>query len=144
MLPPRSFPHISSPQRRLSTRRRRAAATVELAVLLPIIFVIVLGSIESASAIFLRQALVQAAYEAAKVAVKTANPSQAESSALAVTRGRRIDQVRVEFEPSDLAIARRGEIIHVRVSAPGDSNTILPIGVFRGRMIGAEAVMVME
>ncbi len=127
-----------------SAQRRRAAATVELAVLLPVILVIVLGSIESASMIFLRQALVQASYEAAKVAGKTGNEALARSNALAVSKGRRVNNVTINFEPSNFQIAARGTLIRVTVSAPGDTNSSIPFGVFRGRTIAAQCSMVRE
>lgn len=130
--------------RRHPSRVRRAAATVELAVLLPVILVIVLGSIESASMIFLRQALVQSSYEAAKVAVKTGDLAQARSFALAVTKGRKINNVSIKFEPADIQTAARGSLIRVSVSAPGDNNSVIPFGVFRGRIITAQASMTRE
>ena len=56
---------------RTSGVRRRGAATVELAVCLPVIFLLSMGAMEGASLIFLRQAMVQSAYEAVKEAVRT-------------------------------------------------------------------------
>jgi len=50
--------------------KRFGAAAVEFAVCLPLIILIVAGSIEGASLLFLRQALIQSSYEGAKVAVK--------------------------------------------------------------------------
>jgi Flp pilus assembly protein TadG len=125
-------------------QRRRGAATVELAVLLPVILIVVLGSIESASMIFLRQALVQASYEAAKVAAKTGDNAQARSFALAVTKGRQIKGVTIQFEPGNIRSAARGTLIRVTVSAPGDNNSVLPFGLFRGRKIHAQATMARE
>ena len=56
-------------------RSRRGVATVELAVCLPILVVIVLGSIEANSAIFLKQRLTWAAYEAARLVITPGNAS---------------------------------------------------------------------
>ena len=44
---------------------RRGAAVAELALCLPLILVLVLGSIEACNLLFLRQALVAAAYDGA-------------------------------------------------------------------------------
>jgi len=128
----------------LRRNRRQGTATVELAVLLPVILIIVLGSIESASMIFLRQALVQSSYEAAKIAVKTGDSAQAKSMALAVTKGRRINNVTIRIEPSDISNAKPGSLVRVTVSAPGDNNSVIPFGVFRGRTVSAQAVMARE
>jgi hypothetical protein len=112
--------------------------------LLPVIVVIVLGSIESASMIFLRQALVQASYEAAKVAAKTGDEAQARAAAVAVTKGRRIRDVAIGFQPANWQAGVRGAPIRVTVTAPGDNNSVIPFGLFRGRTIGAFATMVRE
>ena len=48
---------------------RKGAAVVEFAVCLPVVVLIVLGSIEAASLLFLKQTLVQASYEGVKVAI---------------------------------------------------------------------------
>ncbi|QDT62988.1 TadE/TadG family type IV pilus assembly protein [Calycomorphotria hydatis] len=50
---------------------RRGAATVELAVCLPVFAVLVFGSVEAANMIYIKQALTEAAYEGAKVASTT-------------------------------------------------------------------------
>lgn len=47
-------------------RKRRGAAVVEFAVCLPVIIIIVFGAIEAASLLFLKQALIQSAYERRK------------------------------------------------------------------------------
>lgn len=130
--------------RRRRASERRATATVELAVLLPVILVIVLGAIESASMIFLRQALVQASYEGAKVAIKTGNEAVARSNAVAVSKGRRINNVSIRFEPANIQNAPRGSLIRVTVSAPGDTNSFLPFGLFRGRTIQGQCTMAKE
>ena len=132
------------PRRRSQSKKRRGVATVELAFLLPIMTVIVFGAIEGASMIFLRQALVQSSYEATKVAVKTGDKSAATNAALAVTQGREIDSVQITFEPDDIASLEKGKLIRITVSAPGDSNSILPLGIFKGRTVAAAAAMVKE
>lgn len=124
--------------------RRRGTATVELAVLLPVILVVVLGAIESASMIFLRQALIQSAYEGAKVAVKSGDTTLARNFALAVTTGRKINDVAIQFDPADIQSADRGSLVRVSVSASGDNNSVLPFGMFGNRRITAQAIMARE
>lgn len=89
--------------------------------------------------------MVQSAYECAKVAVKTDSDNQsAIDAAEAVGRGRRIDNLTVEFSPSDVRNVPAGDKITVIVSAPGDSNSFIPFGPFRNRTVSALAVMVKE
>ena len=134
-----------SHNRRKNAKCRKGAAVVEFAVCLPIILLIVLGSIEAASMLFLRQALVQSAYESAKVAVRNdGNNVSAIAAAEAVAAGRRIENMNITFSPSDVETAAQGEIIRVTISAPGDSNSFIPFGPFKNRIVSAEAVMVKE
>ena len=125
--------------------RRRGAAVVEFAVCLPVILLIVLGSIEAASMLFLRQALIQSAYEGAKVAIRD-NGSNADATTAIenVAAGRRLNDVEVEFSPKNVSKAKQGEFISVTISAPGDSNSFIPFGPFKNRMVSARAVMVKE
>ena len=93
--------------RRANTQRggaqRRGTATVELAVCLPLLFILSMGAMEGASLIFLRQALIQSAYETVKESVRT-NGSQAEG----LVRGeqtlsfRNIDSPSITFSPTNV------------------------------------------
>ena len=126
-------------------RSRRGAAVVEFAVCVPVVLLIVFGAIESASLLFLRQALVQSAYEGAKVAVKSKSSNAgAIQAATEVAAGRRIDQLQISFQPSDVSQAIPGELVTVTVSAPGDSNSLVPFGLFKNQTVAAQAVMVKE
>ena len=128
-----------------SRRARKGAAVAEIAVCLPMIIIIVFGAMEAASMLFLRQALIQSAYEGAKVAIDSrAENENAIAVAESVAAGRRITDLDVRFEPSDITEAAQGETVRVIVSAPGDSNSFINLGVFAGRTISAEAVMVKE
>lgn len=123
---------------------RRGAALVELAICLPVLLLIVYGALEAAGMIFLRQALVQSAYEAVKIAAKSGNADAAREAAMDVAEGRNIDQLNVVFTPSDPGSLQRGSLITVTVSAPGDQSSPLPLGLFRGLTVAAQAVMVRE
>jgi Flp pilus assembly protein TadG len=124
---------------------RRGAAVVEFAVCLPVILLIVLGSIEAASMLFLRQALIQSAYEGAKVAIRdNGNNADATTAIENVAAGRRLNDVEVEFSPKNVSKAKQGEFISVTISAPGDSNSFIPFGPFKNRIVSARAVMVKE
>ena len=126
-------------------RGRKGAAVVEFAVCLPIIILIVLGSIEAASMLFLRQAMIQSAYEGAKVAIRNNGDNDAAISAIEnVAAGRRVNGLNIEFSPADVSTAEQGEIIRVTVSAPGDDNSFIPFGPFKNRIVSAQAVMVKE
>ena len=125
--------------------KRFGVAAVEFAVCLPLIVLIVAGSIEGASLLFLRQALIQSAYEGAKVAIKQDSvSSDVNSVAIAVTDGRNLSGVNVETIPGNIDSVPQGELIRVRVTAPTVGNSLFFNGVFTLPAVSAEAVMVKE
>jgi len=123
---------------------RAGAAVVEFAVCLPLIVLIVLGTIEAGSLLFLKQTLVQAAYEGAKVAIVNGDPDQVEAVVDAVAASRNLTGVNVQFTPSDLASVPAGETITITISAPGDANSLIPFGPFRNQTVQTSASMVRE
>jgi len=95
--------------------------------------------------LFLRQTLVQAAYEGVKTGVKVdGSAAAATASAQDVCNGRNLRNVSITITPSDLQSAARGEIVEITVSAPGDDNSLFPFGPFAGKDVTATAVMVKE
>ena len=130
---------------RKSRRNTCGAAVIEFAVCLPLIVLIVFGGIEAANMLFLRQTMVQAAYEGVKTGVKAEGTSaSAIASATAVVDGRNINNVSITLVPSDLSTVERGEIVEIRVSAPGDDNSLFSFGPFAGKDVTASAFMVKE
>ena len=126
-------------------RRRKGAATVELAVCLPILSLIAIGSFEAASMIFLRQALVQSAYESCKVAIKNdGDQSLARTRAVEVLSFRDITGETITFDPANTDDVPRGTPVTVTISCPGDTNSILPFGPFKNRNIAVSATMIKE
>ena len=131
--------------KRSSNRRRRGGAVVELAVCLPVIALIGFGSMEAASMIFLRQALVQSAYETVKESVKTnGDQATARLRGQQVLDAREVEGETITFSPANTDDLPRGTPVTVTVSAPGDANSILSIGPFKGQTITVSATMLKE
>lgn len=126
------------------TNRRNGAAVVELAICLPVIVLLVFGALEGANMLFLRQAVIQSAYETAKAAAKSTG-SQADGQRLGqqVLRSRNINPNSIAFSsnPDNLA---SGTPFTVTVSVAGDQKSIVDIGPFNGLTISAQATMVKE
>jgi Flp pilus assembly protein TadG len=137
--------HNKSLARQSAERVRLGAACVELAVTLPVIVLLVFASLEGANMLFLRQAVVQSAYETAKSAAK-GNGDQA----LATTLGRQVLTSRsivaptITFAPANVNNLAAGTPFTVTVSVPGDSRSITGIGPFNGLTIQAQATMLKE
>ncbi len=109
-------------------QRRRGAAVVECAMVLPVLFLLTFGTIEASSTIFLKEAATIAAYEGAREAVKRRATTQDAATAATtildqrgVASGGRI--ITVSPNPTGAAIL---EPITVTVSVPTNGNTVIP------------------
>ena len=126
-------------------KSRRGVAAVEFAVCLPVVLLVVFGSIQAASMLFLRQATIQAAYEGVKVGIRNSGTDDGvREAAQAVLDGRQLTGVTIDIQPSNVDTLDAGTIVDVIVSAPADENTLFPFGLFKGTIISANAVMVKE
>ena len=95
--------------------------------------------------IFLKQALVQSAYEGAKVATKQqGTEADARKAATQVTNGRKLKDVKISFSPKNIENVKRGDKIRVTVSAPANQNSLFKFGFYRGQTITVDATMQKE
>jgi Flp pilus assembly protein TadG len=141
----RSNSGLTGPRARIACKERKGAALVELAVCLPVLMVLILGSIEATGAIFVRQALTTAAYEAAREASRTgATNSSAAARGQAVLDARRIQNSSIVFTPADIATASRGSIITIEVTAPLRGNSPFTGRVIPNQVNRVRTVMVKE
>lgn len=124
---------------------RRGAAVVEFAVCLPILVLLVFGSIEATSLIFLKQSLQTAAYEGARQAVKQ-GALTAEVSRVAedILDSRQIQDATITFPLGDVRSIGRGQLVAVEVSAPTRSNSPIAGRIIADRVFTVRTVMVKE
>ena len=135
-----------------SVRRRprrwhntRGIAATELAVCLPIIVLLVIGTIEACSALFLKQALTVAAYEGVRTAIdENATSASVQAACDQILADRRIKGATVTLKPSNIAALNPGDFIDITVSAPCASNSLVPTTFYRGRTLSATASMMIE
>lgn len=124
---------------------RKGAATVELAVCLPVLLIIVLGCLAATSMIFVRSAVVQSAYEAIKEAVREdGDLAVAQAQANAVLTFRNITPTSIVFDPADVANQVDGTPITVTVTANAQNNGIFSVGPLSNRTIAVSATMLKE
>lgn len=116
---------------------RRAVATVEAAVCLPVLILLVFGAIESSNGIFLKQSMTMAAYEAAKVAA-----SPRGTKALATQRCKDVLAVRdisnfeISFVPNTLSeTTASGTKISVTITVDADAAALGPLWIFEGKKL---------
>ncbi|GIW98610.1 MAG: hypothetical protein KatS3mg111_1943 [Pirellulaceae bacterium] len=109
-------------------KKRTGAATVELAIFLPLLVILTFGAIELTSLIYLKQRLLTAAYEAARIA---SGPRQTSTAAIntgmAVLSARGITNGSIAISPDPVTInTPSGTEISATASAPFAENASLP------------------
>jgi hypothetical protein len=120
-------------------------AAAELAVCLPVVVLMVIATLESCSALFLKQSLTAAAYEGVRGAiVKGATTTSVQTACNQILADRRIQGSQVTLNPVSIASLKPGDFIDVTVSAPCTPNSPVPASFFRGRTLSAKASMMIE
>jgi Flp pilus assembly protein TadG len=127
----------------LSSRLRCGVATVETAVALPLLVFLTLGSIEIANAIFVRQGVVLAAYEGARVCSQVASTEAAVNTRVAeVLSARGITSYNLNVTPALTTATPRGTVMTVRVRVTNAVLTYSPFQFFSGKNIEHSTTMV--
>ncbi len=126
-------------------RRRRGVAAVELAVCLPIVVLLVIGTIEACSMVFLKQSLAVAAYEGARTAiVPGTTKADVDAACQQILTDRNVSGGTVTVSPANFDALNPGDFVNVTVSAPCSSNSVVPITFYKGRTLTSTASMMIE
>ncbi|MEN0109677.1 MAG: TadE family protein [Planctomycetota bacterium] len=114
-------------QRRAARARksgRLGVEIVELAFALPVMTVIVFGTLELCELLFTRQSLAVAAYEAGRVAARPgANAAAVQTRFDQIVTARRLQNAQMVMTPANLDAIATGERIRIEASAPVGVNT---------------------
>ncbi len=103
---------------------RKGLAVVELAICLPLMVMLTFGAIEAANAIYLKQMLVTAAYEAARSATALGGTqADGEVRYSEVVGAIGMQGAAITFTPPITSNTASGTAIKVTVTAPADSNS---------------------
>lgn len=136
---------LVSYDRRTRQPARRAAAAAELAICLPLIVFLLLASLEACSMIFLDHSLTIASYEGVRVAINyDGNNTDTLARVNQIIDNRGVEDASISLSPSDVSSVPRGNRITVTVSAPCNSNAILPLWFYAGRTLSCSTTMVKE
>lgn len=128
-----------------NSRQRAGSAVVELAITLPVIVAIAVGSIEMCQLIYVQQTLHVAAHECARIAAaRTANDADVTARGQSVLVQREIVSGSISTTPTSIEGLPRGTRITVRVQAPVAGNTWIPAGYYTAPDIEATCVVVKE
>jgi Flp pilus assembly protein TadG len=120
--------------------RRRGAVTVEMAITLPLMFLVVFASVEFGRMNMMRHTVDNAAYEGARKAIvpgATAAQAEAEARRIMATIGSR--GVAVTVTPATIDLDTRQ--VNVRVTVNADQNGFIANTFFRGRQLTGSVTM---
>lgn len=124
------------------SRRRSGAACAEAAMSLPLLVLLVFGAIEMANAVFLRQTLNLAAYEAAKVVSRPgANEPLARTRAGQILSARRVTTYTLTVSPAVTTATARGTQITVSITAPASNLSYGPVRFLTGQSLSSTVYM---
>lgn len=122
--------------------QRLGAATVETAVCLPFLLVMVFSSVELSGAVFLKHSVNLAAYEGARTVTKPGDHSANAASRVGqILASRRVTSYTYSCNPPVTADTPRGTPIEVTVTAPASSLSIGPLKLLEGRTMSAKFTM---
>ncbi len=114
-------------------RDRSAVAIVELAVCLPAIVLLVLGSIEACTMVFVKQSLHISAYEGVRTAIQSdATNNDVTDRANEILDERGVTSGTVKLTPRRIQGLDPGTPVTVRISAPTLENTVMRLRFFSG------------
>ena len=125
-------------------RSRRGLATVELAVCLPVLVILVFGFIEATNVIFLKQRLTAAAYEGVrKVTAPTKTAADGIAAANSVLTQFNISGGTVTVTPNVTAATATGTQVFVKVEAPFSGNLCIKPFIIGKALTKIQATSVM-
>ena len=109
--------------RRRIPSNRQGTAVVEAALALPIIFLVILGTVEICNSIFIKQSLSLMAFEGARVAIiPGASLADVEQQVAEMAAARRITIDSVVVNPSDFYDYPSGSVIEVQVNSAANQS----------------------
>ena len=134
-------------------RRRRdersGTAVVEAALCIPLIILLMLGTLEVCAGIFLAESLTVCAYEAARAGVRRRSTAEdVRERALEALSDRHVTLIdadeSINVEPSDFDDLNALDEIRVTITAPTAGNSLYIFDTFVNRNITASVSMVRE
>ncbi|MDP1563739.1 MAG: pilus assembly protein [Pirellulaceae bacterium] len=139
------LPTSSCPGSFVDSLRRQGSAALEFAVCLPMLLLVTFGIIETCDAIFLKQSLVLASQEGARVAVVPgATQINVRTQVEFILRARGVQEESITITPANFTTAPFGSMITVNVVARIEQNSSSYLGLMTGRRVNGSCTMMME
>ena len=117
----------------------------EFAVCMPVLTLIMLGTIESSAMIFLQQSLSIAAYEGARISlVPEARAANVKYQCELILKDRGVRNASADVQPVNFSAMPQGTWITVTTRAPFVDNSLLGGWIFSDRTLSASVQMMKE
>lgn len=130
------------PARQRRPADRRASVLTELAICLPVLTLLVLGSIDIANTIHLKHTMTLAAYEAGQTSTcQGGTEAEGRAKGMAILTDRSIRNGTITFSPAITTATVPGTYITITASAPANNNTLGLTSYFRNSTITVRVVM---
>ena len=127
------------------THDRSGVAATEFAVCLPIIVVIIVGTIEACSMIYLKQTLSVAAYEGVRASLKPgATATEVADACNRVLTARNTQGATITITPSNFSSQAAETWITVDIAAPGGANSVMSGWFYDSLSVTGSATMMKE
>ena len=127
------------------SRRRSAAALVELSICLPLIVLLTFATIEANSMLYFKQGLKIAAFEGVRVGlVPNANSTNVSAQVDLILNSRNINGYSVTTVPADVSTLLAGQNLRVTVSAGCDANSLFGSWFYAGRTFSESVELVKD
>lgn len=124
---------------------RRGVAATEFAVCLPILLVLIIGTIEACSMIYLKQTLTAAAYEGIRSSlVAGSTTADVEAACRRVLDPRNVQNATITITPANYSSQPEQTWITVRVSALGGDNSVIAGWFYDALVVDGQATMMKE
>lgn len=127
------------------TEHRRGIAATEFAVCLPILMVLIIGTIEACSMIYLKQTLTAAAYEGIRSSlVAGSTTADVEAACRRVLDPRNVQGATITVTPANYTSQPEQTWITVRVTARGGDNSVIAGWFYDALIVDGQATMMKE
>lgn len=124
------------------SKERRASVLMELAICLPVLTLLILGSIDISNTIHLKHTVTLAAYEAGQTSTcQGGTEAEGRSKGLAILTDRSIRNGTITFSPAITKNTPVGTYITITATAPANNNTLGLTNYFRNSTITVSVVM---
>ena len=130
---------------RSANQKRRGIAAMEFAVCLPILLVLVIGTIEACSMIYLKQSMSTAAYEGARASLKPgATTTEVTDACNRILTPRKVAGATITVSPTGFTTQPAQTWITVRITANGGANSVVAGWFYDSLTIDGQATMMKE